>query len=81
MPRKRRQARIVPIPKAGKDKQRIASYRPIALTSHLSKLVERPILARLHHIVEQDRLVPPEQVRFRERLSMEDSIGRLVQLV
>ena len=81
VPREWRQARIVPIPKAGKDRQRIGSYRPIALTSHLSKLVERLILARLRHIVEQNRLIPPEQVGFRERRSVEDSIGRLVQLV
>ena len=42
-----RQAPIIPNPKAGKDKQRVASYRPIALTSHHSKLVERMVLARL----------------------------------
>ncbi|KAF0287013.1 putative RNA-directed DNA polymerase from transposon BS [Amphibalanus amphitrite] len=81
VPREWRQARIIPIPKAGKDKQRIASYRPIALTSHLSKLVERLILARLRYLVDRDSLVPPEQVGFRERRSVEDSIGRLVQQV
>ena len=70
-----------PDPEGREDKRRVASYRPIALTSHLSKLVERLILARLRHIVERDQLVPPEQVGFREGRSVEDSIGRLVQQV
>ena len=81
VPREWRRARIVPIPKTGKDKQRVASYRPIALTSHLSKLVERLILARLTHITERARMVPAEQVGFRAGRSVEDNIGRLVQQV
>ena len=81
VPREWRRARIVPIPKAGKDRRDVGSYRPIALTSHLSKLVERLVLGRLRHIVERDRLVPAEQVGFRAGRSVEDSIGRLVQQV
>ena len=81
VPREWRQARIIPIPKAGKDKQRVASYRPIALTSHLSKLVERMVLARLTHLMERRRMVPAEQVGFRAGRSVEDNIGRLIQQV
>ena len=79
VPREWRQATIVPIPKS--DKKHVSSYRPIALTSHLSKLMERLVLARLNHVVAEKGLIPPEQVGFREGHSVEDSIGRLVQVV
>ena len=59
----------------------MASYRPIALTSHVSKLAERLILARLSLLAEQRHLIPPEQVGFRAGRSVEDNIGRLVQQV
>ena len=81
VPSEWRRATIVPIPKAGKDKKKVSSFRPIALTSHISKLTERLILARLNHIVSEKGLVPPEQVGFREGRSVEDNIGRLIQLV
>ena len=41
VPRQCRAAKIVHIPKSGKDKKLVSSYRPIALTSHLWKLAER----------------------------------------
>ena len=81
VPQEWRRATICPIPKAGKDKRKIASYRPIALTSHLSKLAERLILSRLNHTAAERNLIPPEQVGFREGRSVEDSLGRLVQQV
>ena len=76
-----RRATVIPIPKTGKDKRKIPSYRPIALTSHVSKLAERMVLARLNHIVAEKRLIPPEQVGFREGRAVEDNIARLTQLV
>lgn len=76
-----RRAVIVPIPKSGKDKRKMSSYRPIALTSHVAKLMERLVLARLTFVADQLRLIPPEQVGFREGRSVEDSLGRLIQEV
>lgn len=81
VPREWRVATVIPIPKAKKDKKLLGSYRPIALTSNVSKLTERMILARMTHIVESRGLLPPEQVGFRAGRSVEDSIGRLVQEV
>ena len=81
VPKEWREATVIPIPKAGKDKKLLGNYRPIALTSNTSKLLERMILARLSHIVENRGLLPPEQVGFRAGRSVEDSIGRLVQEV
>ena len=76
-----RRAVIVPIMKSGKDPKLVSSYRPIALTSHLAKLMERMVLARLTHTAEEKRLIPPEQVGFRRGRCVEDSIGCLVQNV
>lgn len=76
-----RRATVIPIPKAGKDKKLLGSYRPIALTSCLSKLMERMVLARLTHVAEGRGLLPPEQVGFRAGRSVEDNIGRLIQEV
>ena len=81
VPREWRTATVVPIPKAGKNKRLLGSYRPIALTSTLGKLMERLILARLTPLVESRGLLPPEQVGFRAGRSVEDNIGRLIQEV
>ena len=50
VPRVCRTATVFPIPKSGKDKRKVDSYRPIALTSHVGKLVERLILSRLTYL-------------------------------
>ena len=76
-----RRAVIIPIPKAGKDPKLVTSHRPIALTSHLAKLAERLVAARLTYLVERDGLVPPEQVGFRRGRSAEENLARLVQRV
>ena len=59
----------------------MASYRPIALTSDVSNLAERLILARLSFDAEQRQLILSQQVGFRTGQSEEDGIGRLVQQV
>ena len=79
VPREWRTATVVPIPKTSKDKRLLTSYRPIALTSCVSKLAERLILARLEFAADSRGLVPSEQVGFRAKRSAEDSIGRLIQ--
>ena len=81
VPRQWRQATVIPIPKAGKDKKLVASYRPIALTSHIGKLMERLIKCRLTYLAESRGLIPPEQVGFRAGRAVEDNLGRLLQEV
>ena len=76
-----RRAKIIPILKSGKDPQSTGSYRPISLTSHVAKLAERMVGARLTHLIERDDLVPPEQVGFRRGRAAEKHVGRLVQQV
>ena len=81
VPREWRRAVIIPIPKTGKDLKKISSYRPIALTSHIAKIAERVVAARLTHLAADRRLIPPEQVGFREKRGVEDAIARLIQQV
>ncbi|KAF0298220.1 RNA-directed DNA polymerase from mobile element jockey [Amphibalanus amphitrite] len=76
-----RRAVIIPIPKAGKDPQDVTSYRPISLTSHIAKLMERMVSARVTHLLDRDNVIPAEQVSFRRGRSAEENLGRLIQEV
>lgn len=74
-----RRATIVPVPKSGKNPASVESYRPISLTSHLAKLAERMIAARIKHVADLQRLIPPEQVGFRRGRAVDESLARLIQ--
>ncbi|GBM15332.1 RNA-directed DNA polymerase from mobile element jockey [Araneus ventricosus] len=50
---------IVPVPKPNKDKSKMNSYRPIALTSIFSKFFERILLQRITHHLLIGKKVPP----------------------
>ena len=76
-----RRAVIVPIPKPGKDQRLLASYRPIALTSHMAKVTERLVASRLKHLIKNRHMIPPEQASFREKRGVEDAIAPLAQQV
>ena len=75
-----KRATIIPILKHGKNPKLVGSYRPIALTSHLAKLMERLIATRLTHIIDRDRLIPPEQVGFCRGRAADENLARLVQV-
>ncbi|MEM9976946.1 MAG: reverse transcriptase family protein, partial [Cyanobacteria bacterium P01_D01_bin.2] len=74
-----RRATIIPILKAGKNPQDVSSFGPISLTSHIAKLAERMVGARLTHLLERDRTIPEEQVGFKRGRSAEENLGRLTQ--
>ena len=38
------------------------NYCPISLASHLAKLKERLVSARLTHIADRDELIPPKRI-------------------
>ena len=61
-----KQAIIVPIHKLGKPPEDINSYRPIALTSHVGKLMEKIILNRLNHFNHSNNIIPNNQAGFRK---------------
>ena len=50
---------IIPIHKMGKPLDSPASFRPISLTSCVSKLFERIILSRVHFFLESNSILPP----------------------
>ena len=62
MPSSWSRAIIIPITKAGKDPSSVENCRPISLTSHLAKLAEQLVSARLTHIADRDELIPQERM-------------------
>ena len=56
---------IIPIHKMGKPLDSSASFRPISLTSCVSKLFERIILSRLLFFLESNSILSPRQAGFR----------------
>ena len=68
---------IIAIPKPGKDKSNPNSYRPIALTSCLGKLLERMVAKRLSFIFEVNKTLSKYQCGFRRNHSTIDHLIRL----
>ncbi|KFM71878.1 putative RNA-directed DNA polymerase from transposon X-element, partial [Stegodyphus mimosarum] len=59
-------AKVILLPKPGKDTTRPEGYRPISLLSGFGKLFERIILTRIKPFL---NILPPEQFGFRSKLS------------
>ncbi|GFU12082.1 RNase H domain-containing protein [Trichonephila clavipes] len=70
-------AHVLPFPKPGKDPTSANNYHPIALTSCLSKLMERIVSARLMFHLESHNLFSPLQSGFRKSRSTTDNLLRL----
>ncbi|XP_034944089.1 uncharacterized protein [Chelonus insularis] len=64
-PRRWKQARVIPILKKGKDPTDPTSYRPISLTSNISKLFEKLIKEHLIRHIEEHKIIPDNQFGFR----------------
>ena len=67
---------IVPVHKPNKQTNLPSSYRPISLTSHMCKLMERMVTVRLRWYLEKNTLIQ-EQSGFRERRRPTDHLLRL----
>ena len=72
---------IIPIHKMGKPLDSPASFRPISLTSCVSKLFERIILSRLLFFLESNFILSPRQAGFRLGGSTFDQILYLSQSI
>ena len=72
---------IIPIHKMGKPLDSPASFRPISLTSCVSKLFERIILSRLLFFLESNSILSPHQAGFRPGRSTLDQILYLSQSI
>ena len=68
---------VVPILKPGKDPHIISSYRPIALTSCLSKTMQRMVNERLCKVLESKKKMNKKQSGFRKCHSTYDALTRL----
>ena len=76
-----RRATIIPFPKPGKDPTQPGSYRPIALTSCLCKIMERMVNNRLVWYLEENNILTPFQAGFRKNRSTNDQLIRLETLL
>ena len=72
-----KEAIVITIRKPGKDPQLPTSYRPIALTCVLCKLLEKVINHRLVHELEKNNHISPNQYGFRKMRGCPDSLARL----
>ena len=72
---------IIPIHKMGKPLDSPASFRPISLTSCVSKLFERIILSRVLFFLESNSILSPRQADFRPGRSTLDQILYLSQSI
>ena len=71
------QSLLIPIAKPGKPEDIKSSYRPIALTSSLCKLLEKIINARLVHTLESSNFFSPYQYGFRKARSTIDPLTKI----
>ena len=76
-PQQWRAATVIPIPKPNKDHTDPLSYRPIALTSCLCKVLERMINTRLIWYLEKHRILDRSQCGFRKHRSTTDHLVSL----
>ena len=74
-------AKVIPIPKSGKDERLPSNYRPISLLSSLGKLLEKIVYHRLHYFVEENNLIHRHQFGFRSGHSTIHQIKRVVNII
>ena len=68
---------INPILKPNKDSNDINSYRPISITTTISKVIEKMIVSRLSWYLDKYNLLNPAQAGFRKFFCTGDPIIRL----
>ena len=76
-----REALVIPIPKQGKQPSDPNSYRPIALTSCVCKVLERMINNRLVWFLESNNLITANQNGFRKHRSTLDHLIRFESFI
>ena len=77
IPKKWKEAIVIPIPKIGKDPTELTSYRPISLTDTICKITETMINNRLKYHLESNNLLSNNQSGFRNNRSTLDQLIRL----
>lgn len=77
LPKEWKNAVIIPISKTGKDPGEVGSYRPIALTATICKIMERMVCERMWYFLESKKLLSDYQSGFRKNRSTTDQLVRL----
>ena len=77
LPKNWKSAVILPFNKPGKDPTNAGNYRPIALTSHLCKWMEKILVSRLNYFLELNGLIAPYQSGFRKGRSTMDAVVKV----
>ena len=80
IPHKWRTAVIKPLLKEDKDPSQTSSYRPIALTSCLGKVMEKIVADRMNNYLEKNGLLNQHQAGFRSERCTTDQVLKLVQM-
>lgn len=70
-------AKIIMIPKPGKDRTQVKSYRPISLLPILSKLFERILLEKMLPHINQNGVLPNHQFGFRNKHSTIEQVHKI----
>jgi hypothetical protein len=72
---------IIMIPKPEKPLEEASSYRPISLLPIMSKIFEKALLKRLRLILEENRILPNHQFRFRQKHSTIEQVHRITDII
>ena len=81
LPNSWRKATLIPIQKPGKPADDVKSYRPISLTSCLSKTMERMVNNRLYAYIERAGIIDDVQAGFRKKRSTVDQLVSFTESV
>lgn len=76
-PKEWKTARVVPIPKKGKNLSDPSSYRPISLLPNISKIFEILIKIALEKFLSEKDIIPDNQFGFRYQLSTVHALNKL----
>ena len=76
-----KQAKVVMLPKPGKDLTKPTSYRPISLLPAMGKIFERIVASRLSAFLEKVDYFDENQAGFRKKRSTADQLFKLSQSV
>ena len=76
-----KQAKVVMLPKPGKDLTKPTSYRPISLLPAMGKIFERIVASRLSAFLEKVNYFDENQAGFRKKCSTVDQLFKLSQSV
>ncbi|KAI3382721.1 hypothetical protein SNEBB_007419 [Seison nebaliae] len=74
-------AQVIMFPKPGKDPKLPSNYRPISLTSCLSKIMEKMVNLRLQYYLEKEKLISPYQYGFRRNKNTTEALARMVSII